>query len=152
LRIRPYKNLENKIDGAVLALFDVDAIKRSQRLASQAEAHANAVLRSAVGPMALLDGSLTIRQANAAFAALLKVPVDTVAGQQPVDLGGEAWRLEGWRNIGEREVGVVLPRLEVNGRKGTPAILLNGRFIPSYDGGEPVILVTAEQEPAAERA
>ncbi len=30
LRIRPYKTLENKIDGAVLVLVDVDALKRSQ--------------------------------------------------------------------------------------------------------------------------
>ena len=29
LRIRPYKNLDNKIDGAVLALFDIDLLKRS---------------------------------------------------------------------------------------------------------------------------
>jgi two-component system CheB/CheR fusion protein len=31
LRIRPYKNLDNKIDGAVLALFDVDLLKRADR-------------------------------------------------------------------------------------------------------------------------
>ena len=29
LRIRPYKSLDNKIDGAVLALFDVDVLKRA---------------------------------------------------------------------------------------------------------------------------
>jgi two-component system CheB/CheR fusion protein len=33
LRIRPYKNLDNKIDGAVLALFDVDVLKRSEQSA-----------------------------------------------------------------------------------------------------------------------
>jgi two-component system CheB/CheR fusion protein len=31
LRIRPYKSLDNKIDGAVLALFDVDLLKRAER-------------------------------------------------------------------------------------------------------------------------
>src|SRR6187200_2186831 len=30
LRIRPYKNVDNKIDGAVLTLFDVDVTKRSE--------------------------------------------------------------------------------------------------------------------------
>ena len=30
LRIRPYKSLDNKIDGAVVALFDVDALKRAE--------------------------------------------------------------------------------------------------------------------------
>src|SRR5262249_49123130 len=38
LRVRPYKTLENKIDGAVLVLVDVDALKRSQdQLRRQAE-------------------------------------------------------------------------------------------------------------------
>jgi two-component system CheB/CheR fusion protein len=31
LRIRPYKSLENKIEGAVLALFDIDILKRSEQ-------------------------------------------------------------------------------------------------------------------------
>src|SRR6185436_1189968 len=31
LRIRPYKNVDNQIDGAVLALFDADAPKRSEQ-------------------------------------------------------------------------------------------------------------------------
>ena len=31
LRLRPYKNLDNKIDGAVLALFDVNVLKRAER-------------------------------------------------------------------------------------------------------------------------
>lgn len=31
LRIRPYKSVENRIDGAVLALFDIDALKRDDR-------------------------------------------------------------------------------------------------------------------------
>ena len=30
LRIRPYKNIENRIDGAVLALFDIDPSKRHE--------------------------------------------------------------------------------------------------------------------------
>jgi two-component system CheB/CheR fusion protein len=39
LRIRPYKTLENKIDGAVLVLVDVDVLKRDQEtLARQADA------------------------------------------------------------------------------------------------------------------
>jgi two-component system CheB/CheR fusion protein len=38
LRIRPYRTLENRIDGAVLLLIDVDSVKRSEeRLRRQAE-------------------------------------------------------------------------------------------------------------------
>jgi two-component system CheB/CheR fusion protein len=30
LRLRPYKNADNRIDGAVVALFDIDAAKRAK--------------------------------------------------------------------------------------------------------------------------
>src|SRR5262245_3126418 len=31
LRVRPYRTLENKIDGAVIALVDIDALKKNER-------------------------------------------------------------------------------------------------------------------------
>jgi two-component system CheB/CheR fusion protein len=34
LRIRPYKSIDNRIDGAVLALFDIDLLKRAEHGAS----------------------------------------------------------------------------------------------------------------------
>ncbi|MGH9219123.1 MAG: chemotaxis protein CheB, partial [Vicinamibacterales bacterium] len=55
LRIRPYKSIENKIDGAVLALFDVDQLKKSERLAQSALGLAAAVLAASEHPMALLE-------------------------------------------------------------------------------------------------
>jgi two-component system CheB/CheR fusion protein len=39
LRIRPYKNLDNKIDGAVLALFDIDILKRAEQSGLPANDH-----------------------------------------------------------------------------------------------------------------
>src|SRR5262249_49121325 len=30
LRVRPYRTLDNKIDGAVIVLFDIDSLKQSQ--------------------------------------------------------------------------------------------------------------------------
>jgi two-component system CheB/CheR fusion protein len=38
LRIRPYKNLDNKIDGAIVALFDIDILKRAEQGAQHADA------------------------------------------------------------------------------------------------------------------
>jgi two-component system CheB/CheR fusion protein len=35
LRVRPYRTLENKIDGAVIVLVDVDSLKRSQEMLRQ---------------------------------------------------------------------------------------------------------------------
>jgi two-component system CheB/CheR fusion protein len=35
LRIRPYRTVDNKLDGAVVVLFDVDSLKRSQEMLRQ---------------------------------------------------------------------------------------------------------------------
>ena len=53
LRIRPYKNVENRIDGAVLALFDIDSTKRleAQMTASRGQAAARCLPRPARSPV-----------------------------------------------------------------------------------------------------
>jgi two-component system CheB/CheR fusion protein len=150
LRIRPYKSLDNKIDGAVLALFDVDQLKRSEQHARHAEAHAEAILRNTAAPMALLDADLRIRQANVAFAGLLDASVDKITGRQPGEVAGDAWRLEGWRNLPARDVDAMLAPLTINS-DGHRSILLSGRLVPSVDGGDPMILVTVGQEAGARR-
>src|SRR5207244_12745668 len=44
LTIRPYKNIDNRIDGAVLALFDVHEARRHQNEAQAARDYAAAIL------------------------------------------------------------------------------------------------------------
>ena len=81
LRVRPYKNLENKIDGAVLTLAELDEAQRYQRDAldradasdrsarSSAEraGYAEAVVEVAREPLLVLDAQLVVRAANKAF-------------------------------------------------------------------------------------
>jgi two-component system CheB/CheR fusion protein len=56
LRLRPYKTLENKIDGAVLVLVDVDSLKRAQMLAQESEDRYRLLVEGATGfAIILLD-------------------------------------------------------------------------------------------------
>ena len=45
LRIRPYKNVDNRIDGAVLSLFDIDALHRQEVELREMRHYAEAVVR-----------------------------------------------------------------------------------------------------------
>src|SRR5437867_2998652 len=47
LRVRPYLTLDNKIDGVVLVLSDIDTLKRSERESTVALDDADAILRTA---------------------------------------------------------------------------------------------------------
>ena len=88
LRIRPYRNGEDRIDGAVLSLFDVDALRRQEAKLKAARDVADAVLETTLQPLALLDADLRVRRANPAFRdtfgldgdGLGELPVDRLAG------------------------------------------------------------------------
>jgi len=82
LRVRPYRSVENRIDGAVLSLFDIDAPKRSEEMIRTALAFADVVLQSSSMPMAVLDESLSIKAANEPFAQLLAKANDGLRGRE----------------------------------------------------------------------
>ncbi|HEV8606276.1 MAG TPA: chemotaxis protein CheB [Tepidisphaeraceae bacterium] len=74
LRIRPYKNLENRIDGAVLALFDLDGARRQELEAQQARELSEAMLETMSQPMVVLNADLRVLRGNSAFARRFERP------------------------------------------------------------------------------
>jgi two-component system, chemotaxis family, CheB/CheR fusion protein len=70
LRIRPYKDVDNRIDGAILALFDTDGPKRTEDRARAAIDLARCLIDTAEHPVVLLDKDLRIVHANAAAGRL----------------------------------------------------------------------------------
>ena len=78
LRVRPYKTLENKIDGAVVVLVDIDALKKTEREIKAARDYAEAILRTARDPLVVLRADLTVESANEAFYKTFKLkPAET---------------------------------------------------------------------------
>jgi two-component system, chemotaxis family, CheB/CheR fusion protein len=71
LRIRPYKNVDNKIDGAVLSLFDVNSARLHEREIGQARHYTRAVFEVALHPMVMIDATHTVRVANQHFVDLI---------------------------------------------------------------------------------
>ena len=145
LRIRPYKSLENKIDGAVLALFDVDGLKRSEERADHARELAETVIQISDQPMAVLSNDYLVRQANQPFAALFSLTPHELKGRALADLGGNGWKLDSWHQA-ERRVGVPLPPIALGADRGraTVDLRLHGRFAPSPDADGTVLLVSIE--------
>ncbi len=105
LRVRPYLTIDNRIDGAVLVLVDIDALKRTEREIREA-GHFIAAIVEAVPPLLILDEALRVERANASFYEQFKVsPAQTE--QRPVyDLGNGQWDIAGLRTLLEE----VLPR------------------------------------------
>src|SRR5208282_734029 len=67
LHIRPYRTLDNKIEGAVIVLQDIDLAKRSLTTAEHATRYADAIAPTMGRPLLVLDANLRVRSVNAAF-------------------------------------------------------------------------------------
>ena len=55
LWVRPYKTRENKIEGAVITLIDIDEIKKSQRELEQTLSYTQGILGTMREPLLVLD-------------------------------------------------------------------------------------------------
>jgi two-component system, chemotaxis family, CheB/CheR fusion protein len=73
LRIRPYRTMDNKIDGAVITLVEIDQMKRSLADLQSVVEFANSILDSAKEPMVVVGEDLVVRQANQAFRQQFKI-------------------------------------------------------------------------------
>ncbi len=142
LRVRPYLTLDNKIDGAVLMLVDIDALKRSEQEIAGARVYAEGILRTARGPLVVLTTDLRIHDANAAFYKTFKVSPDETKGRMIYELGNRQWNIPKLRECLEE----ILPRknsfddfevthdFETIGRR---TLLLNARRLENEAEGTP---------------
>ncbi|CAN5760640.1 hypothetical protein BH20PSE1_BH20PSE1_04300 [soil metagenome] len=99
LRVRPYLTLDNKIDGALLMLVDIDALKRSERDIKAGRDRAEAILRTARDPLLVLHADLKVNTANEAFYKSFKVTPVESEGRLIYELGDGQWNIPKLREL-----------------------------------------------------
>jgi two-component system CheB/CheR fusion protein len=99
LQALPYRAPDNKVDGALLVLLDIDAIKRSRLFAE-------AIVETVRQPLVVLTGDLRIQTANLAFYDAFKVSKDETEKRLIYDLGNGQWNIPQLRQALEN----VLPK------------------------------------------
>jgi two-component system, chemotaxis family, CheB/CheR fusion protein len=147
LRVRPYKNVENKIDGAVLTLFDVDAPKRSEQRVRMARDYGDAIMAIADQPIAVLDSGLRVQAANAQFVRILGKPVNAVVGQHLFELDG-SWKLDILEDRIRASFGAMSgferTPVEVDGDGASRRTMwLTGRWLPWHESPDTQVLLLA---------
>lgn len=93
LRVRPYRTSENRIEGVVLVLVDIDQLRRSQQEVKAARDLARAITESVGIPILVLNGDFRIRSASSAFRELAKRPPDDLIGRSLPDLAELLWNI-----------------------------------------------------------
>ncbi len=91
LRIRPYKTMEEKVEGAVITLFDIDRLKKSMEEIESAHKHALRIVDTIKDPLLVLDAELRVKSANPAFYEKFQVAPHQTEGQCVFDLGTGQW-------------------------------------------------------------
>lgn len=151
LRIRPYKSLDNRIDGAVVALFDVDEAKRHELELEQAQELADAVIETVRQPLAVLDQELTIERVNRAFCALFDTRPEEVEGRPLSALEGGQWRApeleKRLRDV--LEEGKRIEGWEIHrdfSRVGARTLRLHARRVEARDDSLPSLVLVSFEE------
>jgi two-component system CheB/CheR fusion protein len=149
LRVRPYKNVENRIEGAVLALFEVHPASAEADARHVARAWADAILEAAHDPILVLDDEGRVRGMNAAFTACFGVAPDAAAGRPVAELPAPSWPGRAVARLA-RDLAKTTDTLSAVGvgGDGHARLVVNGRRIPAHAGGG-VQVVLAFQEPPA---
>ena len=92
LRIRPYRTLDNKIDGAVITLVEIDQMKRSLADLQNVLEFANTILDSAREPILVVGKDLIVQKANRVFRERFKVARVDLENAHIHHLG-DGWKL-----------------------------------------------------------
>jgi two-component system CheB/CheR fusion protein len=149
LRMRPYKTGEKKIEGVLVALLDIDAVKRSLEEASEARDFAEAIVETVRGPLLVLDAKLRVERATGSFYETFGgSPLDT-EGRPFFELGGGQWDIPRLRTRLEEHLPADLRFEDFEVEHDFPSIgyrclAFNARQIRRPSGGAPMILLAIE--------
>ncbi|MBV9303324.1 MAG: PAS domain-containing protein [Acidobacteriaceae bacterium] len=94
LRVRPYRTTDNKIDGLVVALVDIDQVRRSQQEMREARDFAGSVIQCIPLPLAVVDSEFRIRSTNEAFCAVAGMSSQALERRFLPDLTAALWGME----------------------------------------------------------
>jgi len=150
LRIRPYQGNDGKVEGAVLSVFDVDAMVRGKQEVREALDLAEAVFATVREPMVVLDADLRVERANPAFCRAFGIEATSAVGA----LAGARWMRPELRRRLEEVFASDRPieelAIEIDGTPNATGLVVNARRIPRAGGKPRLLLLAASEEPRLE--
>ncbi len=146
LRIRPYRTSDNKIEGLVVVLVDIDQLRSSQQGMMEARDFSRSVVESVPVPVVVLNKDCSIRTVNTAFRDLAQMRASELAGRDLPDLVHHLWGME--------QLGASLQKLATESAGSSIALehesttnehrILLLRATAVANDGDRVILITME--------
>ncbi len=95
LTIRPYKTVDNRIDGVLMTLVDIDDLKHNLLRVEEAYDYANAIVETVREPLLVLAPDLRVITANKSFYANFLVGPEETEDRYIYELGNGQWNIPG---------------------------------------------------------
>ena len=149
VRARPYRNLDDRIGGAVITIQDIDPLKRGLEAAEEARNYAEGMIETVREPLVVLDADLRVIRATPAFYETFLVSREETQGRFLYDLGNGQWNRRRLREL----IGSALFRNEPFQdyeiqhdfpHIGRRTMRLNARRIPRQDAQHRTLLLAVE--------
>ncbi|HWR05794.1 PAS domain-containing protein, partial [Sporomusa sp.] len=91
MQIRPYKTVDNKIDGVIISFADINTLKKSYEVSQEAREYAEAIVETVRHPLIVLDADLKLKTANQAFYQKFQIIPGEMTGQSIFQMKGGQW-------------------------------------------------------------
>jgi two-component system CheB/CheR fusion protein len=132
LRARPYITADNQIDGAVITLEDVSALKASVEQITAARDQAQTIVDSMPVPLVVLDAELRVVWASRSFYETFRVTSEETTDHFIYELGNGQWNIPALRSalaaVFENNIGFHQFEVEHDfARIGAKTMLVNAR-------------------------
>lgn len=145
LWIRPYRTLDNRIDGAVIVLVDIDTLKYSAEQVKIARDYAEAIVETVRQSLIVLTKDFQIVKANQVFYDTFDISPSETQDRQFFELNNGQWNIPRLRLLLEE---LLIEHTEIQNFKiehdfenvGRRIILLNARIMPPLEGRELILL------------
>ncbi len=146
LRIRPYRTTDNRIDGVVIGVIDIDELKRSAVQLETARDYAHAIIETVRQPLLVLDEGFRVLLANRFFYETFTLEPAQVEQQSIFEIEHGGWDILTLRSQLEalRIHNIEVERFEIDeifDPKGPRILSLSARQIQQDNNQKNILLV-----------
>ena len=99
MTIRPYKTIDNRIDGALVTLEDINDLKQGMLRIQEARDYAEAIVETVREPLIVLNKDLRVVTANQAYYKNFEATPDAIENKYFYDLQDGIWNIPRLRQL-----------------------------------------------------
>ncbi|WP_414543438.1 ATP-binding protein [Nostoc sp. CCY0012] len=99
LRIRPYRTIDNKIDGAVVVLVEIDDLKRSAEKLRASRDYAEAIVDTVRESLVVLNVDLQVVRANRSFYETFQLLPSEIEQRPIFEISNGQWNIHQLRSL-----------------------------------------------------